>query len=183
MTTTKRLFAASTTLALLFAARVATAQTVAIYMNIPGIPGDATDAQHKDWIEVEAAGQGLSNPLIAGPAGLVTGKATFQPVKVVKRIDRSSPLLFLGAAQGKQFPTITIQFVRTTADRPVFFEIKLTNALITSVSTTGADSDLPKELVGLAFAKIEWTFTEIGADGAPAGTVKGSWNVELNKAS
>ena len=183
MTKTPRLLAASLALATLFTARLTAAQTVSIYMNVPGIPGDATDAKHADWIEVEAVGQGVTNTPVPVGSGQATGKATFQPLKIVKRIDRASPLLFLNTAKGTHYPTITIQFARTTGDRPVFYEIKLTDALISSVSTTSADSELPKELVGLAFAKIEWTFTDLNADGSPRGTIKGSWDIAQNKQS
>src|SRR5262245_26281785 len=128
--TTRKVLTVAATLALLYVPRVAPAQTVSIYMNIPGIPGDSNDAKHADWIEVEAVGQGVTNtlgPVVGGP---VTGKASFQPLKIVKRIDRASPLLFLNTAKGTHYPTITIQFTRTTGDRPVFYEIKLSDALI-----------------------------------------------------
>ena len=39
----------------------ATAST-AMFMNIEGIPGESTDDNHKDWIEVESFSSGIINP-------------------------------------------------------------------------------------------------------------------------
>src|SRR6478609_902063 len=69
----------------------------------PGtIPGESTDSKHTAWIEISSLNFGISNPVALGTGGggINAGKATGAALKIDKVLDKSSPPLFLGCAQG-----------------------------------------------------------------------------------
>ncbi len=72
------------------------------YIKIGDIKGEATDADHKDWIIIESMSSPLSTvtqSTVAGAAprdaasGLPSGKRQHKPVSVTKPIDKASPQL------------------------------------------------------------------------------------------
>jgi type VI secretion system secreted protein Hcp len=184
---TRRTLGLAVTLALagsLFAPVPGRAQGVQAFLKIDGIPGESTDVDHKDWIDLDGFGEGVSVQAVIGGAagGGGTGKADFQPLKVIKRIDKASPLLFLNAAQGKHLAMVTLQLTRTgSKGLPlVFFEVKLQDALISSISLGGGDGGAqPKELVSFVYGRIDWTYRYVGADGQ-TGEVTGGWDLKTN---
>ena len=85
-------------------------------------------------------------------------------VKAIKNLDNAGPLLWAAAVNGQIFPEVKIEFVRTqSAVR--FYEIKLTNAFVASISTD-SDVALPKESVVLKSAQVTITFWPQRADGS-----------------
>ena len=61
---------------------------VDMFLKIDGIPGESTDASHKDEIDIFSYTWGESQPetAAAGPGGLSTGKTTMQDFHFVMRV-------------------------------------------------------------------------------------------------
>ena len=145
-------------------ARPSSAQVpVKLFLQLEGIAGPSTDPQHQGWIELQGYGQGLTAPSGATP--------TFQGLKVLKRVDMTSPKLFDRATNGTVLTTVKVDVVRAS-DGAKLFTITLTDALVTSVSSTSEPSDLPQELVTFSFGSISLTL--------PDGTSSG-WDLTQNK--
>lgn len=75
-----------------------------IFLRIDGIPGDATDKDHKGWIALLSwshAGQAGVAPCSSGDFSLT------------KRLDIASPLLFNCCANGKLIPKARVEFCDT----------------------------------------------------------------------
>ena len=146
---------------------------VKMYLKVDGITGSSADPGRQGWIDLQGYGQGVTLPSGASVA-------SFQPLKVLKRIDGTSPLLFTDAAQGAVLATVLLEVARAS-DGAVFFTIKLENALVASVSSTSDPSDVPQELVTFNFQKIQWTAVTINPDGSNGGTTTGGWDLSQNK--
>jgi type VI secretion system secreted protein Hcp len=150
----------------------AEAQNVKMFLQVSGINGPSTDSQHKGWIDVLSYGQGVSTASTTTPAD-------FQPLKVLKHVDDTSPALLLDAAQGDHLEQVQLDVVRS--DGLVLLNIVLYDAVVGSVSST-SDSDHPLlELVTFFFGKIRITATIINPDGTSGGTTTFSWDLQTRK--
>ena len=117
---------------------------------------------------------------MGGGAG--AGKVNVQDLSFTKYIDLSSPDLMLACCNGKHFPEATL-IVRKAGEKPLeYLKIKLTEVLVTSVSTGGSGGeDRLTENVTLNFAKVNIDYTEQSATGGEGGKPKMGWDIAANK--
>ena len=134
----------------------ASAQQFRTYMLVPGIPGSATDDNHKDWIEVLSMAQGVSS---------TRKSVACSDVSIMKSLDQSGPLLWAAAAVRQVFQEIRIEVVKSGGEfTGVVYDIRLSNAQVTSTQTSGS-SELPTESVSLSYDSITLTFNTQDAKG------------------
>ncbi|MGA2955545.1 MAG: type VI secretion system tube protein Hcp [Thermodesulfobacteriota bacterium] len=145
-----------------------------IFVCIPSIPGESVDPDDPNCIVATSYSDGVS---ITGSAvGGVAGRPEFSPIQITKSLDKASPLLRQYAAEGRHISNVTIDIFRpgvpspTSAAAPRDFlvlKVVLTQVLVTGVSMTINQSDLPKEVVNFDFARIQMTYHQQNADGTP----------------
>ena len=116
-----------------------------------------------------------------GGGGGSNSRAVFQDLSVTKRIDKSSPLLYLTCASGEHIrkATLTVARCASNADgtaSSTSLEYKLTDCIISATKPSGGSTDpSPAEEVSFNFAKIEWTYKS--ADGS---VVRAGWDLKKN---
>ncbi len=164
----------------------ATAST-AMFMNIEGIPGESTDDNHKDWIEVESFSSGIINPtggfVQSGDAGArTTGPVNHNDFSVVKVIDKATPRFHVNCCDGTHFNEIEFELCSTTKDKQCYMKYLFTDAIITSISTGGSSGDSkPVEEVTFSYGKIEWTYTQTDLNsGKPTGEFTAHWDMNTD---
>jgi type VI secretion system secreted protein Hcp len=145
------------------------------------IQGDSRDATHKDEIELESWGWGLSKPAATGPGG--GGKATFQEFSILKRVDRSSPKLAQACVKGEHFQEAVLSARRAEgASFSIdFLVIKLSDIMIASYEEAGESHSVPMVSIDIAFSKIEYSYTSQKADGTLDAPVRWGWDLKANK--
>lgn len=148
------------------------------FIKLDGVKGEATDRAHKGEIVVSSFSIGASTPRSSGGGG-GAGKVSFSSFTITKRIDKASPLLFQGAAQGKHYKEAVVSFAKTKRGKSTdYLEFKMTDVLISSIQDgTSQSSHQPVEQISFNFAKIEEIF--LGSNGKPIQSI--SVNVGLNK--
>jgi type VI secretion system secreted protein Hcp len=158
------------------------------FLKIEGIPGESTDSDHKDWIEVLSFGAGISQPTsaVASTAGGATsGRANFQDLTITKLVDKATPKLALACADGTHIKEITLELYRAGGGSKVkYMTYKLRNCIVSSWRPNGAGNGggLPQDDVSFNFGKVEWTYTQQKrSDGAGGGNVATGWDLETNK--
>jgi type VI secretion system secreted protein Hcp len=146
------------------------------FLKIEGVEGKATDKGHDKWIEIESFSHGAA-------FGSATTRASFSDFCFLKAVDRSSPILIQKCAQGTQFPSARLELITVDADRLKFYEITLSNVVVSSVSTSGATGGAvrPTESVCLNFAWIGWTYTEFDVSGTRLRDINSWWDLVLNR--
>ncbi|HUH49770.1 MAG TPA: type VI secretion system tube protein Hcp [Mycoplana sp.] len=133
---------------------------MAIYLKYDGIDGEATQENHKKWVDVDSLSFGLARA-ISTPAGSTANREASEPsvseITIVKQMDGSSPKLFTESATGNVGKKAQIHLVSTGSPGNTYVEYTLTNALISgyNISTGG---DRPTESVSISFTKIEYKF-------------------------
>lgn len=153
-----------------------------IFLKIDSIPGESTDSKHSGWIELSSAQFGIVNPVtLGGPNGGITaGKATASALTIAKVLDKSSPPLFLGCAQGTLYPTVTLELTNiNSSGTPItYYRITLNNVIVSSLGTSSSGTDRPAETVSLSYEKITTDYYMLDPKGSTTAspTATATWN-------
>lgn len=168
------------------------------YIKIGDIKGEATDNEHKDWINLLSISQSISRPMKSGISGSTRsrGDVVLGDIVCTKELDKSSPKLMEAVCKGTVIPKVEIHFTKnhTNADgsegRVTYYAYELKNVMVTSYNVNGsAASDDPDPgsaaekpmltQVSLNYEEIKVTYDEIDQrTGASKGKVEATWKVE-----
>ena len=156
---------------------------VDIFAKLGDIKGESTDAKHKDEIEVLSFSWGVTNTAPAGGAGGVAGKATFQDLSIVHRIDKASPQLLRACATGKHLPEATITHRKAGKGQQEFLIVKMNDVVVTGVVHSGnaGPQDATSETVSLTFAKVDFEYRPQKPDGTLDTGVQFKYDLKSNK--
>lgn len=157
-----------------------------IYIKIDGIPGEATDGDHKDWIEVLSYTHGITQPAsatVSSAGGGTTTRCDHENYSITKYVDKASPKLYELCSSGKHISSITIDMMRASGDSRVkYMEVKMEQVVIAGVSPAGGP-EFPTESVSLNYGNIKWTYSQQKRpDGSQAGQTTGGWSLVEHKA-
>ena len=155
---------------------------VDMFIKIGALKGESKDHKHKEEIDVLAWSWSMSNSgsaHVGGGAG--SGKVNVNDLSFTHYIDKTSTELMLAACNGKHFPDALLT-VRKAGEKPVeYLKIKMTDVLITSVSTGGSGGeDRLTENVSLNFAKVGVDYTPQKQDGSEDKTLTMGWDISAN---
>jgi type VI secretion system secreted protein Hcp len=162
------------------------------YMQIDGVPGEATDDKHKDWIELVSSSHEMTQPVSStrsSAGGASTGRSQHGDYVVVKYVDKSSPKLYEAVSNGKAFGKVKIEVCRAGGSQVVFMAVAMEEVMISRVALNPPSEAhikngdvLPTETVHLNYGKIEWTYTQQKRkDGSGGGNVTAKYDVTAGK--
>jgi type VI secretion system secreted protein Hcp len=166
-------------LAILLAAAPATVAAFDAFLKIDDIPGESIDDAHRQWIDLLSFNTG-----IAGPASTAATRLT--PLRLVKRLDKASPLLARACATGKPLGQVKLELVRSLPRRTRFYQITLDQVLVTRLETSGAVGEPTPdttETLELTAAQLSWTYTEFDSRGEPIQDLVNAWDILRNEGS
>jgi type VI secretion system secreted protein Hcp len=165
------------------------AESVSLFLKLNGKEVVGENAQtslgRQASIECASYEQEVGTPLDAA-AGKSTARATgrrqYEPIRILKRIDKSSPLLLSGLLQNMKVEA-RFQFYRPNPQGDgtvqLFYTVEINNGRIASVKqlvakiTDPANANLPPlEEVTFVFDTIKWTYA--GVSVSPTDSVTGS---------
>jgi type VI secretion system secreted protein Hcp len=153
-----------------------------IFAKIGDIKGESLDAKHKDEIEVLSFSWGVtSTGATATGGGGGAGKATFQDLSIVHKIDKASPLLMRACAIGEHLKEATITHRKAGKDQQDYLIVKLNDVIITGVTDGDASGQAGSETVSLAFAKIDLEYKPQKADGSFDTGIHFKFDLKTNK--
>jgi type VI secretion system secreted protein Hcp len=175
----RSIFLLATILISLLPARAA----VDMFLKLTDIPGESTNFDHKDEIDVFSYAFGMSNATTVTGGGTGVAKPAFKDISLTKRVDKSSPLLMLNCAKGQHIPEAVLTLTRSGSDKPSnFMVITLTDVLVSSIASSGAEGgDVPVESISLNYGKIKVDYYQQKPDGSVilAGTF--AYDIAANK--
>jgi type VI secretion system secreted protein Hcp len=162
------------------------AQTVHLRLRIDGndIEGESTisSMEREGTIECDAFYYGVTAPWDAA-TGKLTGRRQHEPVRIRKRVDKSTPLLLKALCQNEPVTSAEFRFFRPSPGgsgaEEHFFTVLLEKGYVTGVSQVSESSIVGGEAappmmeeVTFVFQNITWTY-EIGG-----ARYKDSWRGE-----
>ena len=152
------------------------------FVKLGDIKGQATDADHKDWILIESMSAPISRsiPANARDQQRTQGSTSLGDVVLVRELDKSSTKLAEACANGTFFPEVQIDLCATVGNKQEpYLTYKMKNCIVTSYSFHGnaSGSPLPTEQVSLGYTEIEWTYIVLNPEtGKKEGNVPGKYN-------
>ncbi|ACV25815.1 Hcp family type VI secretion system effector [Kangiella koreensis] len=149
-------------LSLLVIPQLANAASTA-YLKIGDIKGESQRVDHEDEIDIISWSWGAESNRKA---------ACIEDIKLVKYVDRSSPLLLLGQANQARYPTAVLSVRKDSGEAHLdYLVITMTNVQISRFDASGTAGDgIPTEAVSLTFDNLEYQYT-VQADDHSAGEV------------
>jgi type VI secretion system secreted protein Hcp len=158
------------------------------FIKIEGIPGESTDSDHADWIEITAFDHLLEQPASATAStsgGATAERVNHTPFNFTHLIDRASPKLYDAVNTGRHIKEIKFELCRAAGDKKVkYLEVTFEQAIISKVAPRGAASDegFPSETVSISYGKIKWNYVLQKRDGGQGGgNVAAGWDLTANK--
>lgn len=151
------------------------AETVHLYMKSNGkdVKGESTQTSlgRADSIECISYEQGVMSAREAG-TNMVTGRRQFTPLKIMKRIDKASPLLMKALTNNEKIDAV-FKFFRPNPSgdgtTEQFYTVELKEGNIASVKqhvpttiNAATAGEPPLEEVSFVFKTITWTYTNGG---------------------
>jgi type VI secretion system secreted protein Hcp len=153
-----------------------------IFLAIDGIPGDSTDAQHKNQISIESFAF-----LAKRPSTRTVGAVRFSGLRLDKVYDVSSPRILSAATSGRHLKNATVTF--STGSDPGSTNVltyKLSDVAVSSYEQGGANPDTKplgslEEEIGLSPARVQVTEKTFSSNGNPGPVVTSSWQVPKSR--
>jgi type VI secretion system secreted protein Hcp len=149
-------------LALAAAPVPALAQQFSYFMQISGVSGESTDAQHANWIDITSMSGNVQQPQ-APTFSFSTRQST------------ASPPLLLAAASGQVFSTATLAVRRGTPGNPDYLKYTMTNVAVVSDGFSGG-SGVPLEQFQLNFSTLQIEYRQQRPDGSYAPPIITCWD-------
>jgi len=161
----------------------------AMFLKItgPDVKGESTADKHKEEIEITSFSQGVAMATTpASTSGSRTSeRASFHDFTITKMVDKATPELAKGVAQGTHYGEIVISVNRADGAGGMveYLKYTLNDVIISSLQVSGADGGgLASEAATLSFGKIKWEYTATDpAKGGAQGTVPFTFDVGANK--
>ena len=141
-----------------------------IFMHIEGVKGEVNSARHSEWIEVFSVSMGAANP---------SNKVSLSEIVISKPLDKSTPKLMQHCAAGTHINTAVLDVLRSAETGLRYMRVKLTDVIVTGIQQ-GGGGDVPIDAISLSFAKAEWSYSEIAADGRALREITSGWDLRNN---
>ncbi len=154
------------------------------FLKMDGVEAESGDEKHKGEIDIESFSWGETQSGSAGRgSGGGAGKVQAQDFHFVKKLDKSSAVLFINCATGQHIKSAILTARKAGGGQQDYFKITMEDVLISSYQIGGsAHGDVvPTDQVSLNFAKLEMVYKEQKADGSLAGEVKQKYDFAANK--
>ena len=153
-----------------------------IFAKIGDIKGESLDAKHKDEIEVLSFSWGVTNAGNIGTGGGGgAGRATFQDLSIVHKIDKATPRLLEACATGGHLKEATITQRKAGKGQQEYLIIKMNDVIITGVALGDTSDEAGSETVSLAFAKVDFEYKPQKADGSLDAGIHFKFDIKANK--
>jgi type VI secretion system secreted protein Hcp len=102
---------------------------------------------------------GVTKPAdVATIGGGVAGKAAFQDLSIVHKIDKASPLLLEACATGAHLKEATITHRKAGKDHLEYLIVKMADVNVTGVVHGGQSGEAASETISLVFAKVDFEY-------------------------
>lgn len=158
------------------------------FLVIDTVTGESTDKAHKGAIEIYSFSFGASNPTTIGSSsgGAGAGKVQLSSFSLMKKSDKTSPVLFQACAMGTHYKTATVYLRKAGGTSPVEYLIyTFSMVFVSSIQWSGSagGDDTPAESVSFEYGGLKIDYQPQGPDGKPlGGAIHGGWDVTTNKA-
>ena len=137
-------------------------------------------AQRRNRCPVVLLGRHESATIKTGGGG-GTGKATFQDLVIVHKIDKASPSLLRACATGEHLKVATITQRKAGTGQQDYIIIEMENVIISGIVQGGSTAEPALETVSLVFAKVDFEYRPQKDDGTLGAGIHFKFDLKANK--
>lgn len=144
---------------------------MSIFVNYDGVKGESSDADHKDWMDVESCNFDIERAITSSTSTKGDRESSNVEIKdliITRHTDSATPKLFLESCCGTG-KDVTIHFTKTGkgSGTDVYLELNLKNALIDKFSFAGKSQGVsrPREIISISFVDMEVKYIPYDEDG------------------
>jgi type VI secretion system secreted protein Hcp len=152
-----------------------------LYMNYPGLKGDATEKGFKDWItllSMRFAAERTVNSSVGSGSSREASNPNIRDMEVTKLLDAASAGLFRASVTLPKGQTVQLASTSTGAEGEAYFKLTLEDVLITSYQI--GSGDRPLERITLSSAKISMTVTATDSANNPLAPMTAGFDLVQN---
>jgi type VI secretion system secreted protein Hcp len=156
---------------------------VDMFLKLDPIKGEATDAKHKEEIDILSWSWGLSQTGAAhSGTGGGAGKVSVQDLHFTHYIDKATTYLIKACTKGEHIDKGVLVVRKAGGTALEYIKITLEEILVSSVSTGGTHGDERlTENVSLNFKKYKYEYTGQTDKGGAGATAEFKWDIPANK--
>ena len=155
------------------------------FLKIDDMPGESTKTGYEDCIELFAHDYTVARKMGGSMSdGMeASGRPDFQPFEIIKRMDKTTPLLLKACLSSQTIPEVKLFLVKTAAggggEDFTYVEYTLKNVTVISVSPIDSDNiddEVIKEHISFVFREFLLTYTA-DDQGMATGSVDVAYNL------
>jgi type VI secretion system secreted protein Hcp len=153
-----------------------------LYMQYPGLTGDATESGFQNWITLTSVHFGTSRNVAASVGSTKSREAstpTISDITVTKALDAASAGLFRASVSLGQGQTVQIAFTKTGGETYLQYTL---NEVIISGYQIGTTGDRPVETVNISCAQFQMTVTTTDSSNKPVAPMTTGYDLAQNTA-
>lgn len=156
------------------------------FLKLTDIKGETGDAKHADEIEIDSYSWGaVQTGTSAFGGGAGSGKIDMQDFHFTKKIDCSTPALFIHCAKGKPIGEAKLTLRKAGGDQQEYLIVTFKHVTVSSLQQSGHSqgTQIPMESIALNFESVKYEYKKQEPDGSvkPAGEF--GWNLKTNAPS
>jgi len=126
-----------------------------LFLQVTGVPGDSTDAQHPNWIYAQGYMMNVAN----GAEPDERPSPLFSGVYISKYTDRASVPLKLRCCNNERIEMITLEIVKpSTMTSFAYYRLRLWNARVAFVEPFSTNNGGLEVVAFTDYTKIEWAY-------------------------
>ncbi|MBV9928139.1 MAG: type VI secretion system tube protein Hcp [Acidobacteria bacterium] len=152
------------------------------FLKIDGIEGESQDSKHKGEIQLDSFSWEANNDgTFSSNKGGGSGKVAMRDFKFTMDVNKSSPKLILACATGQHIKSAVLTCRKAGKGQQDYLTYTLSDVLVSYYRTATppeGNGVIPRDEVGLNFAKIEVEYKEQNADGTLGGAVKVGYDLK-----
>jgi type VI secretion system secreted protein Hcp len=149
-------------------------------LEIDGIKGESGDGKLKDCIEIDSFDWACSNSgTHSSGGGGGTGKVSFTDIRFNTAANKSSPLLLLFCASGKDIKKAVLHVRKQGGEQQEYYTLTFEKLIVSSYSSNGnAGATVPADSFALNFTSIKFEYKPQKDDQTLDAAVTGGWDVK-----
>jgi type VI secretion system secreted protein Hcp len=150
---------------------------MATFLNIDKVTGEATEENHKEWIDIQSWSWGGYNASNVGyGSGAASGSSVINALQVTCKASPASMTLMKYLLLGTHIPNIKLEQTKTTGtgEKP-WVKIELTNSMITSLNQSSDGAEI-YDSMEISYEHVRGIMEEQDASGNLISTKEFGWN-------
>jgi type VI secretion system Hcp family effector len=149
-----------------------------IYARYEGVDGEASEAEHVNWIELLGVGwSARAADVVANPAARASA-ATVDGFAMTFAYDKAAPKLAEKLLKGEVIPKLEVEFTQPADTAQTYLRYEMQNVRIVDYSMRGkTDGGRPVVEFVTEFEKIKATYTQFAENGTVESTTEYEYDV------